>query len=71
MPLQRIDAFMTEMVSVDSTALGDAANAINTTNKYSGRQIYNSTINKGMGATGATATDTWIAFDDSLIITPA
>ncbi len=54
-----------------STNLGSAAAAVNTGDKYYGRQVLNTTTNKLFVAQGSTATSTWISVDGATTITPA
>ena len=55
-----------------STALGNKANAINTTGKVANLAVYNTTTKTIYVAQGATTTSTWIdTADGSTTITPA
>lgn len=56
--------------STTTVNLNSTSNAINTANKYLGREVYNTTISKFMKATGSLATDNWVSLDGSTIITP-
>lgn len=54
-----------------STAIGAVANAINTTGKYFGRQVYDSSNKRIMVAQGPAAADQWEVADGSAAVTPA
>lgn len=56
---------------VSTTYLSQKSDAINTQNKYLGRDVYNPTIGKFMKATGSSATSTWVSYDGATTITPA
>lgn len=56
---------------VSTVYLSQASDAINTQNKYLGRDVYNPTIGKFMKATGNIATSTWVSYDGATTITPA
>lgn len=51
--------------AIDTTsttaALAALANPINTTDKFAGKQVFNTTTNVLVVATGATAASTWVA----------
>lgn len=59
------------MVSVTSTTLQSANNAINTTGKYAGKEVFNQTDSKKYYAEGSSATSRWMRFDSGASITPA
>jgi len=54
-----------------SAEIGSVANAINTTTKFVGKQIWNSTTNVPLWAQGALANSPWVDGAGSVIITPA
>ena len=56
---------------VSTTYLSQASDAINTQNKYLGRDVYNPVIGKFMKATGSAPTSTWVSYDGATTITPA
>lgn len=43
--------------------IADATNSINTKNKFQGRQVYDTTNQRGYIADGSAATDTWTLND--------
>ena len=54
------DALGAALVTVSTTAaLAAVGNAINTTGKYQGKQVFNSTTNIVVVAVGATAASVW------------
>lgn len=57
--------------STTTANLNNASHAINTTNKYLGREVYDTTTSKFMKATGLLSTDSWISTDGETTITPA
>ncbi|WP_407497591.1 right-handed parallel beta-helix repeat-containing protein [Acinetobacter baumannii] len=59
------------MVSLTTTSLQSATNAINTVGKYAGKEVFNQTDSKKYYAEGATATSRWMRFDSGASITPA
>lgn len=61
-----------ELVSWTSANLGSATSAVNTTGKYFGKEVYNSTTSKFMKSLGSTTTAGWVQMDDNtVVITPA
>lgn len=58
-------------VTATAAALGDLTNAINTTGKFAGKQVWDSTNNVPLWAKGATAGSVWIDGAGATIITPA
>lgn len=58
-------------VTATAAALGDLTNAINTTGKFAGKQVWDSTNNVPLWAKGATAGAVWIDGAGTTIITPA
>lgn len=56
--------------SVTTAQLQSAPDGINSSNKYVGRDVFNTTTGKFMRATGAASTSNWITTDGSLTITP-
>jgi hypothetical protein len=59
------------LTTATTAQLGDATHAINTTNKYAGRLVLNSTTNILQVATGADATDTWQPVTGATAVTPS
>lgn len=57
-------------VSVPASSIAAAANAINTTGKFNGRTIWDSTNNRALRASGSTATSVWWVVDGSASVTP-
>lgn len=53
-----------------SVNIGSITSPINTTGKFSGKPIYNSTASEVFFATGSAAGDSWLAYDGSSTITP-
>lgn len=58
-------------VTATAADLGAVANAINTTGKFAGKQVWDSTNNVPLWAKGATAGAVWIDGAGTTIITPA
>ena len=58
-------------VTATAADLGAIANAINTTGKYAGKQVWDSTNNVPLWAKGATAGAVWIDGVGATVITPA
>lgn len=57
--------------SATAALLSSATSFVNTTNKYSGLMIWDSTNNRMMRASGSLATDPWHVIDGSASVTPA
>lgn len=58
-------------VTATAAALVDEANAINTTGKFAGKQVWDSTNNVPLWAAGAGANAVWIDGTGTTVITPA
>ena len=58
-------------ITATAAALVDEANAINTTGKFAGKQVWDSTNNVPLWAAGATANSVWIDGTGTTVITPA
>ena len=56
--------------SVLATDIASASSSINTTNKYEGKMIWDSTNKRLMRAAGGDAVDQWAVVDGSTQITP-
>jgi hypothetical protein len=61
---------VTDRPNVNSTALLDATNAINTTGKYQGKQVYCTSVAKYLHTNGSTATSPWLNADATTAFTP-
>jgi len=59
------------VVTATTANLTAIANAINTTDKVAGKQVWNSSTSKPVWATGALAASTWVFADGTLAHTPA
>jgi hypothetical protein len=57
--------------AVAATAIAAVGNAINTTGKYAGRQVWDTTNNRMMRARGTAAADPWDVIDGSASVTPS
>ena len=57
--------------SVAASAIAAVANAINTTGKYRGKQVYDTTNNRLMVASGSTAASAWFIADGSASVVPS
>lgn len=57
--------------SVAASAIAAVGNAINTTNKVVGKVVYDTTNNRLMVASGATAVAAWFVVDGSTSVTPS
>lgn len=62
--------FVTGTASSTTAALIDAANSINTTNKYANKLVWNSTNTRMLRASGSAAADPWVSLDGLVSITP-
>lgn len=58
-------------VAATAAALGDKTNAINTTGKFAGKQVWDSTNNVPLWAKGSTDVSVWIDGAGTTVITPA
>lgn len=58
-------------ITATAAALVNEANAINTTGKFAGKQVWDSTNNVPLWAAGAGANDVWIDGTGATVITPA
>lgn len=58
-------------VSVPASSIASATNAINTTGKFAGRTIWDSTNNRALRASGSSETSVWWVVDGSASVTPA
>jgi len=58
-------------ITATAAALVDEANAINTTGKFAGKQVWDSTNNVPLWAAGSGANDVWIDGTGTTVITPA
>lgn len=58
------------MVSLFTTTLQSATNAINTTGKYVGKEVFNQTDSKKYYAEGNAPTSRWMRFDSGASVTP-
>lgn len=58
-------------IAVSAANLGDKTNAINTTGKFAGKQVWDSTANVPLWAAGATDVSDWIDGSGTTVITPA
>lgn len=54
-----------------ATAIADVTNAINTTGKFKNKRVWDTTNNREMRASGATAASAWYVIDGSASVTPA
>jgi hypothetical protein len=54
-----------------ATNLASKTSSVNTINKYTGRQCYNTSTNKMFIAQGAVNTSTWISVDGATTVTPS
>lgn len=58
------------IVSLTTINLESATNIINTTGKFLGKEVFNTTVNKFMKATGTNAISPWVSSDGLTTITP-
>jgi hypothetical protein len=58
-------------ITATAAALVDEANAINTTGKFAGKQVWDSTNNVPLWAAGSGVNDVWIDGTGTTVITPA
>ena len=68
--LMRLSSSALKTTEVSTMYLSQASDAINTQNKYLGRDVYNPVIGKFMKATGSAPTSTWVSLDGATTITP-
>lgn len=68
--LMRLSSSALKTTEVSTMYLSQASDAINTQNKYLGRDVYNPVISKFMKATGSAPTSTWVSLDGATRITP-
>lgn len=54
-----------------ATAIADKTNAINTTNKYEGLMVWDTTNNRLLRASGALDVSPWYVVDGSASVTPS
>ncbi|QYC50642.1 tailspike protein [Acinetobacter phage vB_Api_3043-K38] len=64
-------AVQDRVVSKTTAQLQSATDAINTSVKYLGREVWNSTLSKFMKATGSSPTSTWVSTDGGTTLTPS
>ena len=57
-------------ITASTANLTDISNAINTTGKFAGKQVWDSTANVPLWAAGATAGDVWIDGTGATVVTP-
>lgn len=69
-PIQTMIQNQVQTPSATTVNLTSISHPINTTGKYPGKPIYNSTDQKMYFATGATPASTWKTFDNATTITP-
>ena len=72
----RSTAVTTQAITVHATAncfieIGDATNVINTSVKFTGKQIWDSTNNMPLWAQGSSAVSPWVDGTGAVKITPA
>ena len=63
-----------DLINTASVSAADIANkaaAVNTTNKYAGLFVWDTTNTRLMRASGATDVSSWICVDGSVTVTPA
>lgn len=56
--------------SVAATAIASKTDAVNTTNKYAGLMVWDSTNKRLMRASGSTDVSPWDCVDGSVTVTP-
>jgi hypothetical protein len=59
------------IVTATAANIASAANGINTNNKRQGKMVYDTTNNRIMIASGATAVSAWYVADGSASVVPA
>lgn len=57
-------------ITASTANLTDISNAINTTGKFAGKQVWNSTTNVPLWASGSTAGSVWIDGSGTTVVTP-
>jgi hypothetical protein len=71
MTITQVSWNLINTASVAATAIADKTNAINTTNKYAGLMVWDTTNTRLMRASGATDVSPWNCVDGSVTVTPA
>jgi hypothetical protein len=65
------DASLFTPFNSTTTNISNAANGVNTTNKYARKQVLNTTTNQLLYAAGSGTTDAWLDSDGTSVITPS
>lgn len=68
---ENISGITPAQATATAAAIADKTNAVNTANKYVGKQVWDSTNNRMMRAAGATDVSAWYVLDGSASVTPA
>ena len=71
MSLTKVSWSMLDTSSVAATAIADKTSATNTTDKYSGLFIWDTTNNRLMRSSGSTDIAPWYVVDGSTSVVPA
>ena len=71
MALTKVNWGMIETDSYTATQIADKSYAVNTTNKYDGLYIWDTTNNRMMRSSGSTDVSSWWVVDGSTSVTPA
>lgn len=71
MAITQVSWGLIDTVSVAATAIADKTNAVNTTNKYAGLMVWDTTNTRLMRASGSTDVSPWNCVDGSVTVTPA
>jgi hypothetical protein len=70
-----INGLISDAISSAATAttanFEDAASSINTTDKYLGKPVFNSTTLQPLWSSGSAATSSWVDYNGSTVYTPA
>jgi hypothetical protein len=71
MPLTKVASAMLNIASYSATNIADKTATVNTTDKYAGLFIWDSTNNRLMRANGSADVSVWWVVDGSVSVTPA
>ena len=70
MALTKVASAMVDTPSYSATDIADKTTAVNTTDKYAGLFIWDSTNNRLMRSNGSTDVSVWWVVDGSVSVTP-
>jgi len=71
MSLTKVSSAMVDVASYTATDIADKTANVNTTDKYEGLFVWDSTNNRLMRSNGSTDVSVWWVVDGSVSVTPA